>query len=319
MNSDYNIFMSERAFHHVPVMPVEVETLVCPAPGKLILDGTAGGGGHSEIFLRTGASVLALDRDLEALEHCRERLARYGESVAFAHANFADVGEVMDKMGGAQLGGALLDLGVSSHQLDTDERGFSFQREGPLDMRMNRDGDEVSAAVLVNTAAEEELVRIFRDFGEEPRARLIATTIVKRRARQPFFSTGDLVDVIERVAPRTSARHPATRVFQALRIATNDELASLRRGLEAISARLAVGARFAVITFHSLEDRIVKHYFRDRSLAELDRPEWPAPRPNPDCIFKPITSKPVEASQVEASANPRARSAKLRVVERINS
>jgi len=310
--------MSEReSFHHVPVMPVEVEALVCPAPGKLILDGTAGGGGHSEIFLRAGASVLALDRDAEAIAHCRERLAPYGDAVKLVYANFADVDAVMDKLGVSALGGALLDLGVSSHQLDTDERGFSFMKEGPLDMRMDRDGDEVSAAVLVDTASEEELVRIFLNLGEEPRARKIAAAIVKRRARRPFFSTSDLADVVERAAPRTSAKHPATRVFQALRIATNDELSSLRRGLEAISARLAVGARFAVITFHSLEDRIVKHYFRDRSTPTLDRPEWPAPRPNPDCIFKLVTTKPVEASQVEVETNPRARSAKLRAVERI--
>jgi len=317
MNGGINMMSELEDNYHVPVMPVEVEALVCPAPGKLILDGTLGGGGHSEIFLRAGASVLALDRDGEALEYSRRRLAPYGDAVVFAHANFADVGEVMDKMGVSALGGALIDLGVSSHQLDTDERGFSFQREGPLDMRMNRDGDEVSAAVLVNTASEGELVRIFLDLGEEPRARKIAAAIVKRRARLPFFSTSDLADVVEKAAPRTSARHPATRVFQALRIATNDELASLRRGLEAISSRLAAGARFAVITFHSLEDRIVKHYFRDRSTPMLDRPEWPEPRPNPDCIFKLVTSKPVEASQIEVEANPRARSAKLRAVERI--
>ena len=223
---------------------------------------------------------------------------------------------MLDELGVPEVDGVLLDLGVSSWQLDTAERGFSFQREGPLDMRMDPDGP-VTAADLVNTAPAAELVRIFRQYGEEPNARRIAARIVSGRGARPFETTMQLALAVEEVVPRRGRIHPATRVFQALRIAVNREMEVLDSVLRQAAARLRVGGRMAVITFHSLEDRMVKEFFKLRSTAELDRPEWPAPRPNPDYIFRALTRKPVIASAEEQQSNPRSRSAKLRAVEKI--
>jgi 16S rRNA (cytosine1402-N4)-methyltransferase len=189
-------------------------------------------------------------------------------------------------------------------------------KDGPLDMRMSRSNPR-TAADLVNTESAAELARIFREYGEEPRAMHIAAKIVALRAERPFRTTFDLAAAVTSVIPRTGPRHPATRVFQALRIAVNDELGVIERGLEAISSRLARGARLAVISFHSLEDRIVKNFFRSRSTEWIDRPEWPEPRRNPDRIFRLLTPRPMDASGEEVNVNPRARSAKLRVVERL--
>ena len=189
-------------------------------------------------------------------------------------------------------------------------------RNGPLDMRMDP-RRELTAAEVVNTYSEEELTRIFRELGEEPAARRIASQIVKMRKDRPFRETLTLAKAIEKIVGRHGRRHPATQVFQALRMEVNDELGALEAGLRAITARLEPGSRFAVITFHSLEDRIVKNFFRDRSRPTLDRPEWPAPRPNPEHELALITSKPVEPDANEQRANPRSRSAKLRVAERI--
>jgi 16S rRNA (cytosine1402-N4)-methyltransferase len=219
-------------------------------------------------------------------------------------------------LGVDQVDGVLLDLGVSSHQLDTAGRGFSFMRDGPLDMRMDVTRG-VTAAELVNTASEEELETIFRRFGEEPAAGRIARGIGAARSRRPLRTTHDLVAVVERAAPRRGKTHPATRVFQALRIAVNDELDALERGLGVSGKLLRSGGRLAVITFHSLEDRMVKTFFTERSREWLDRPEWPAPRANEARIFRKVTRKAVTPSDLEQRENPRARSAKLRVVERI--
>ena len=210
----------------------------------------------------------------------------------------------------------LLDLGVSSRQLENADRGFSLMRNGPLDMRMDP-RQELTAAEVVNSYTEEDLNRIFRELGEEPAARRIASQIVKMRKETPFRETLALAKTIEKIVGRHGRRHPATQIFQALRMEVNDELGALEAGLRAITARLEPGSRVAVITFHSLEDRIVKNFFRDRSRALLDRPEWPEPRPNPDYQLALITSKPVEPDAAEQRANPRSRSAKLRVAERI--
>ncbi len=304
--------------YHAPVMPEEVVAFLRPEPGKFFLDGTCGGGGHTGLFLDSGAEVLALDQDADAIAHCGGRFAPFADRLHLAQANFAEADEVIEQLGLGKLDGALLDLGVSSHQLDTPERGFSFQREGPLDMRMDQQGS-MSAAVLLNTAAEEELAQIFRDFGEEPRARAIASRIVAIRGGRPFRTTTDLAEAVESVVARSGPRHPATRVFQALRIAVNDELGALERALEVISGLLAPHGRLGVITFHSLEDRIVKHFFRERSTEWIDRPEWPEPRRNPNHIFRLLTPRPIDASTQETQTNPRARSAKLRVAERIET
>jgi len=223
---------------------------------------------------------------------------------------------VLDSLGVAQIDGALLDLGVSSRQLDAPERGFSFMHDGPLDMRMDPAG-ATTAADLVNTMSGEQLERIFRNLGEEPAARKVAARIVRDRIVRPFTTTLQLAEAVEKVIPRRGRMHPATRIFQALRIAVNRELEVLEEGLAALTLRLAPGGRLAVLTFHSLEDRIVKNFFKERAAEFIDRPEWPAPRPNPQFIFKLVNSKPITAGDAEQRANPRSRSAKLRVAERL--
>ncbi len=303
--------------YHDTVLLAEAVKLLAPAPGRVIVDGTLGGGGHSAALLAAGARVIGVDQDPEALAFAEARLGEGGENFRAVRGNFAQIGGVLDALGVAKIDGALLDLGVSSRQLDAAERGFSFMREGPLDMRMDPSAP-VSAADLVNTMSGEQLEKIFRNFGEEPAARRVAARLVRDRMVMPFTTTKQLADAVETVIPRRGRTHPATRIFQALRIAVNRELDVLAEGLAQFSARLAPGGRFAVITFHSLEDRIVKTFFKARTTEFLDRPEWPAPRPNPDFIFTAVTRKPVIAGDAEQRANPRARSAKLRVVERIS-
>ena len=299
---------------HQPVMRDEVVALLCPAPGRIFLDGTLGGGGHAEALLAAGARVVGLDRDRDSLEHASRRLASFGDRFTAVQANFADAPEIPEVRAAGPFDGALLDLGVSSHQLDTPDRGFSFRHDGPLDMRMDSTGGE-PAALLVNSADEAELVRLFREYGEEPQARRVARAIVAERERLPFTRTGQLAALIEKVLGRRGRVHPATRVFQALRIAVNDEIGSLRRALVSIPPLLKAGARFVVITFHSLEDRAVKTFFRAGSEQWLDRPEWPAPRPNPEWRFRDLTRKPLSAVPGETGRNPRSRSARLRSVE----
>ena len=302
--------------YHAPVLLREVVELLAPARGKIFVDGTLGGGGHSEAFLNAGAQVIALDQDPEALAFAQKRLAHFGENFRAVRANFAEMDRVLDELGVEQIDGALLDLGVSSHQLDSAARGFSFMKQGPLDMRMNPAG-EVTAADLVNNLSAEELARIFREFGEEPSAWRIAQRIIRERAERPFVTTLDLARTIEREIPRRGKTHPATRVFQALRIAVNRELEILEKALELFTTRLHSGSRFGVITFHSLEDRIVKTFFKQRSAEKIDRPEWPQPRANPLFSYRLVTRKAVTASAEEQAANPRSRSAKLRVAEKV--
>jgi 16S rRNA (cytosine1402-N4)-methyltransferase len=302
--------------YHRPVLAREVVELLAPKPGSLLVDGTCGGGGHTEAILATGADVLALDQDPDAIEHARTELAPFGGRVTLRKANFRHADKVLDELEITGIGGAVVDLGVSSRQLENAERGFSMMRNGPLDMRMDP-GNELTAATIVNNYSEEELTRLFREFGEEPAARRIASLIIKERKTTPFRETLQLARAIEKVVGRHGRRHPATQVFQALRMEVNDELGALAEGLGVLTERLEPGARIAVIAFHSLEDRIVKNFFRDRSREWLDRPEWPQPRRNPNYDLKSITPKPVNPGQEEQRANPRSRSAKLRVAEKI--
>jgi 16S rRNA (cytosine1402-N4)-methyltransferase len=302
--------------YHRPVLVREAVELLAPRAGALVVDATCGGGGHSAEILRTGADVLALDQDPDAIEFAAEKLAEYGGRVTLRQANFREAGKVLDDLGVVGIGGALLDLGVSSRQLENASRGFSVMRQGPLDMRMDP-RRELTAATVVNSYSEEDLTRLFRELGEEPAARRIASQLVKQRKTTPFHDTLQLAKAIEKIVWRHGRRHPATQVFQALRMEVNDELGALEEGLRVLTRRLEAGARLAVITFHSLEDRIVKNFFRDRSREWLDRPEWPEPQRNPDFTFRLVTSKPVEPGENEQRINPRSRSAKLRVVEKI--
>src|SRR6478672_5197824 len=306
----------EDFVYHRPVLQREVLRLLNPKPGSLIVDGTCGGGGHTEALLETGADVLALDQDPDAVQHVSKRLARLGGRVVVRQANFRHTARVLDELGIGTIGGALLDLGVSSRQLENAARGFSFVRNGPLDMRMDPQ-TQLTAATIVNEYSEEELTRLFRELGEEPAARRIASLIVKMRKTSPFRETLPLARAIEKLVGRHGRQHPATQVFQALRMKVNDELGALEDGLRILTTRLERGGRIAVITFHSLEDRIVKNFFRDHSKEWLDKPEWPEPRRNPDYDLAIFTPKPVEPSEEEQRVNPRSRSAKLRVAEKI--
>lgn len=305
---------TEHGYWHEPVLCDEVVGLLLPSPGRVYLDGTLGGGGHSRALLQAGARVVSLDRDAESLSRASSHLADFAGTFQTVHGNFADAASLPSVGAFAPYDGALLDLGVSSHQLDTAARGFSFRLDGPLDMRMDASSG-APASDLVNNVDEAGLVKIFREYGDEPQARRVARAIVAERRRLPFTRTGQLAALIEKVLGRRGRTHPATRVFQALRIAVNDELGALRRALDTIPALLCSGARFVIITFHSLEDRMVKSFFRLGSEQWLDRPEWPAPRPNPDWRFRDLTRKPVESSAAEIARNPRARSARLRAVE----
>ena len=303
--------------YHRPVLAAEAVELLAPHPGSLVVDGTVGGGGHTEAILKTGADVLALDQDPDAIAEAREQLAPYGGRVTLHQANFREADKILDELGVRKIGGALLDLGVSSRQLENAWRGFSMMRNGPLDMRMDP-RSTITAAHIVNNYSEEELTRIFRDLGEEPAARRIASLIVKMRKDAPFAETLQLARAIEKVVGRHGRRHPATQVFQALRMEVNDELGALEQGLRVLTARLEAGARIAVITFHSLEDRLVKNFLRERSQQWIDKPEWPEPRRNPEYDLRAITGKPLEPGENERRANPRSRSAKLRVAEKIS-
>jgi 16S rRNA (cytosine1402-N4)-methyltransferase len=302
--------------YHRPVLVRESVELLAPRAGSLVVDATCGGGGHTAEILRTGADVLALDQDPDAVAFAGEKLGDYGGRLTLVQSNFREAGKVLDELGIVGIGGALLDLGVSSRQLENASRGFSVVRQGPLDMRMDP-RRELTAATIVNSYTEEDLTRIFRELGEEPAARRIASQLVKQRKTSPFQDTMQLSKAIEKIVWRHGRRHPATQVFQALRMEVNDELGALEEGLRALTKRLESGARIAVITFHSLEDRIVKNFFRDRSREWLDRPEWPEPRRNPDFTLRLVTDKPVEPGENEQRNNPRSRSAKLRVAEKI--
>ena len=302
--------------YHKPVLVAEILEAFAPTAGRLILDGTLGGGGHSRALLAKGAKIIGLDRDGGSIGYCIQHLVVYdGDTVRLVRANFREFGRALTTLKINKVDGILLDLGVSSAQLDHAERGFSFQKAGPLDMRMDQSSSE-TAADIVNGASQDELQRIFQLYGEESAAGKVAFAIVKKRQESPFEDTLSLARLVETVIPKYGPRHPATKVFQALRVAVNDEIGALKEALEGAAQWLNPGGRLAVITFHSLEDRLVKNFAREASAATIDRPEWPQPRPNPRHHFRMVQRRAIQASETEQRGNPRARSAKLRVLEK---
>lgn len=307
---------SEATRYHCSVLADEVVQWLAPAPGRIILDGTFGGGGHSRRLLDAGASVIAIDRDEEALRQSQPLKTAFPETFHAFQSRFDLFPEILRREGIDGLDGILLDLGVSSRQLDAAERGFSFRRCGPLDMRMDA-GSGLSAAELINTWSEESIADIIHQYGEERAARRIAAAIARRRASRPFTTTDDLAELVATIVPRHGSQHPATKTFQGLRIAVNDELGCLERILAIAGAWLRPGGVLAIITFHSLEDRIVKRHFRRHSEPEIDRPEWPAPKPNPDCCYRLPVRSSITPGEEEIRSNPRARSARLRIAIRL--
>lgn len=305
------------SFHHLTVLLNETVDALLPAPGKIIVDTTLGGGGHAEMLLERGATVIGIDQDPDARQAAAARLQRFGDRFKILAGNFRNAASLLKREGISQVDALLADIGVSSHQIDTPERGFSFRGDGPLDMRMSPE-IPLSAADIIATSDENELVRIFREYGEEKAARPMARLIVQSREKSPITTTAQLAALAEKAIPRRSGHHPGTKIFQALRIMVNDELGSLSDLLQASISLLAPGGRLAIITFHSLEDRCVKRFMELHSKQEIDRPEWPEPRPNPDYHFNLVNKRPIIASEQEIKINPRSRSAKLRVAQKIN-
>lgn len=302
---------------HVAVMLREVIDFLGVGAGGTYVDGTLGGGGHAKAILEamgTSGVLIGIDRDSEAVDRAREILKRYNDRIHLAVGNYTEMSNIAKRSGYAKVNGILLDIGISSWQLDDPERGFSFQKDGPLDMRMDR-SCRTNAEDIINSSSEDELTRIFAEYGEEKKSRLIARRIVEERGKGKIKSTLMLAGIIEKSVKRDGRIHPATRVFQALRIAVNGELDCLEKGLSEGLRLLDAKGRFAVITFHSLEDRIVKKFFA-KHIGRMESLQQGGARhivEQPAVV--PITKKPITPSEDEIAANPRARSAKLRVVE----
>ncbi len=305
---------------HAPVLLAEVIEALAPKAGDVVIDATFGAGGYTRAILERGADVVALDRD-PTVQPFADAVARdFPDRFQLIRTPFSGLAEAFEESGKAKLDGAVFDIGVSSMQLDQAERGFSFMRDGPLDMRMSDEGE--TAADIVNTWDHGPLAHIFKLYGDERQSGRVATAILRRRVEQPFTRTLDLAEVVEKAlgGRRGAAIHPATRVFQALRIAVNDELGELERGLEAAEATLASGGRLVVVTFHSLEDRMVKAFLTERT-GNAPGGSRHAPvaletrKPSFDLLFKGAR----EAGEAELAANPRARSAKIRAAVRTDA
>lgn len=306
---------------HIPVLLEECIKYLNIKPDGIYVDGTLGMGGHSEAILQrlTTGRLISIDRDTYAIERATERLAPYADRLTIVHGNFRALPEILDEQGVDLVDGMLFDLGVSSPQLDEGGRGFSYMVDAPLDMRMDK-SDNIDAWFIVNRWPEDKICRILRDYGEERHAARIARAIAKRRQEQEIKTTLELVDIIKSAMPAAALRekqHPAKRSFQAIRIAVNDELGAVASLMETAPDRLKVGGRIAVISFHSLEDRIVKSAIQSRENG------CTCPREAPVCTcgfvqtLKSVTRKPITAGGEELELNPRSRSAKLRVAERV--
>ena len=309
-------------FQHKSVLLQECIDALNIRPDGIYLDGTLGGAGHSSRIARRlteGGRLIGVDRDRTALAAAKERLAPYADRVTLVHSNFAEIDAILDSLGIPAVDGMLFDLGVSSPQLDDASRGFSYMADAPLDMRMDKD-DALTAGEVVNTWPQGELRRILYDYGEERYAPQIAAAICRAREKAPIETTLELVDIIRSAMPAQALRekqHPAKRSFQAIRIAVNDELGAVSRMMQAAVGRLNPGGRLAVITFHSLEDRIVKSEMQQAARGCTCPPEFPVCVCGKKPLVKLVTRKPIVSGPAELEENPRARSAKLRVAEKL--
>ena len=306
-------------FHHISVLLNECIDNLNIRPDGIYVDGTMGGGGHSlEIAKRlTTGRLICIDQDPNAHEAAGKRLAEYKDRITFVRDNFGNIRNILDSLDIEKIDGMLLDIGVSSHQLDEAERGFSYQQDAPLDMRMNPD-KPFSAYDVVNGYDEDELDRVIFAYGEERWARRITQFIVKERETKPIETTGELVDIIKKAVPKGARKdgpHPAKRTFQAIRIEVNGELDVLQKAIDDVAERLSVGGRLCIITFHSLEDRIVKEAFRKQENPCICPPQFPVCVCGKKPLGRVITRKPILPSKEELEVNPRSRSAKLRVLE----
>ncbi|HQL37499.1 MAG TPA: 16S rRNA (cytosine(1402)-N(4))-methyltransferase RsmH [Bacillota bacterium] len=311
-------------FEHTPVLLNETLEYLDPKPGGVYIDGTLGGAGHSsEIIKRIvpGGKLLGIDQDSNAIDAAKRRLEAYKDNVVIVRDNFRNIKAIALQKGFKEVDGILLDIGVSSHQLDEKERGFSYMHDGPLDMRMDTESS-LNASDIVNNISEQELIRILRDYGEEKWAVRIAKFIAEERKNSRIDTTFKLVDIIQRAIPAAARRdggHPAKRTFQALRIAVNDELQVLEEALIDAARLLKPGGRLVVITFHSLEDRIVKKIFNNMEKPCTCPPQLPVCACGKEPLLRVITKKPVTAGEEELKTNTRSKSAKLRAAERVSS
>lgn len=309
------------SFSHLPVLLDEVIEGLNIKEDGIYVDGTVGGAGHSREILKRipKGHLIGIDQDQAALNKANKVLSEVGDNFTLVHENYRNFDKVLKELGYDKVDGILLDIGVSSHQLDTVDRGFSYQFDGPLDMRMNQE-QTLTAKTVVNTYSERELTQILREYGEERWAKRIAEFIIKARAEKPIESTGELVDIIKAAIPagaRKEGPHPATRTFQAIRIEVNQELDVLRESIEKMVDHLKIHGRIAIISFHSLEDRIVKNTYRDLYRDCICPPEFPVCQCDKVREIDIITRKPVTAREEELKQNHRARSAKLRIAEKI--
>lgn len=309
-------------FKHIPVLFQEIMEIMAPKQGELFVDCTLGGGGHSRGFLERSSPdgyLIGIDQDTEALEAARQNLSAYSERVTYVHSNYSQLDEILNLYAPEGVDGILFDIGVSSHQLDEKGRGFSYMQDAPLDMRMDQE-QILDAWHVVNTYKEEELVRILKEYGEERWAKRIAKFIVEFRRNKSIDTTGELVDIIKRAIPkgaREEGSHPAKRTFQAIRIEVNDELGVLERTIAVAVKHLKKGGRLGIISFHSLEDRIVKEQFRYFASDCVCPPELPFCQCDKVSEVEILTRKPVTASLEELELNSRAKSAKFRAVKKI--
>ena len=309
-------------FKHIPVLFHEIMDIMAPKAGEVFVDCTLGGGGHSRGFLeRMGddGRLIGIDQDTNALKAAQDNLAEFGERVTYVHSNYNNLDEILNQYAPDGVDGILFDIGVSSHQLDEKDRGFSYMQDAPLDMRMDQ-SRKFSAWDVVNTYSEDELHRIIKEYGEERWAKRIAKFIVDFRKDKPVDTTGELVDIIKRAIPkgaREEGSHPAKRTFQAIRIEVNDELGVLTRTISVAAKHLKKGGRLGIISFHSLEDRIVKEQFRYLASDCICPPELPFCQCDKVSEVKILTRKPVTATEEELAANSRSKSAKFRAVEKI--